>query len=300
MKKTIVTCAVTGNITTLAQHPGLPVTPEQIAEASLQAAEAGAAIIHIHVRDPATGRGSMELSLYQDVVERIRLKNTAVILNLTTGPGGRFVPGKENPRIGGEGSTLTTPEMRTQHVPVLKPEICTLDLNTMNSGAEVVINTPSSVSRMAEIILASGTLPEIELFDSGDLQLALDLMRKGLLPTPGMFSLVLGVKYGFPATSETMLYARSMLPPGAVWTGFGIGRNSFGMVAQSFLLGGHVRVGLEDNVYLAKGLLAPDNAALVTKAVQIITALGGEIASCAEAREIVGIESPLPVQRAVA
>jgi len=268
----------------------LPVTPKEIAEASLLAADAGASIIHVHVRDPVTSKGSMELDLYRDVVERIRSQNKSLILNLTTGPGGRFVLGKEDPRIAGAGTTLTTPERRVAHVPVLKPEICSIDLNTMNSGAEVVINTPTTVTRMAEIIKGAGVKPEIEIFDSGDLRLAQDLMTQGILESPGMFSLVLGVKYGFGATPETMMYARSMLPREAVWTGFGIGRSAFPMVAQSFLLGGHVRVGFEDNVYLSKGVLAPTNASLVEKARRIVEDLGGEIAGCAEAREILGLD----------
>jgi len=290
VNKTIITCAVTGNITTRQQHPELPVTPKEIADASLLAADAGAAIVHIHVRDPITSKASMDLELYRDVVERIRAQNKSLILNLTTGPGGRFVPGNEDPKIAGLGTTLTTPERRVAHVPVLKPEICSLDLNTMNSGAEVVINTPTTVTRMAEIIKQARVKPEIEIFDSGDLRLALDLMQRGILDAPGMFSLVLGVKYGFGATPEAMMYARSMLPQQAVWTGFGIGRYAFPMVAQSFLLGGHVRVGFEDNVYLKKGILASTNASLVEQARRIVEDLGGGIASCAETREILGLE----------
>jgi len=289
MEKTIITCAITGNITTREQHPGLPVTPAEIAEASLGAANAGAAIVHIHVRDPQTGKPSMELAHYQEVVERIRHRNKELILNLTTGLGGRFIPSEDDPKVAAPGTTLTTPERRVAHVGVIKPDICTLDLNTMNSGAEVVINTPRNVTRMAQAIRAAEVKPELEIFDSGDLQLALDLMAKGELDAPGMYSFVLGVRYGFPATPETMLYARSMLPAGALWTGFGIGRWEFPMVAQSVLLGGHVRVGLEDNVYLRRNVLTPDNAALVEKAVRIIDDLGAVVASPAEARAMLGL-----------
>jgi uncharacterized protein (DUF849 family) len=287
--KIIMTCAVTGNITTLQQHPGLPVTPEEIANASLEAAEAGAAVIHIHVREPATGRPSMELGYYREVMERIRAKNPAVIMNLTTGPGGRFVPSDDDPKVYAPGTTLTTPEIRVAHIAALKPEICTLDLNTMNSGPEVVINTPRNVTRMARIIKEAGVKPEIEIFDSGDLILAQDLIRQGVLDAPGLFSFVLGVKYGLPPTTEAMIFARSMLPPGATWTGFGIGRAEFPMAAQSYLLGGHVRVGFEDNVYMSKGVLAPSNAALVRRARDIIEPMGAVLATPDEARRILGL-----------
>jgi len=240
--------------------------------------------VHIHVRDPNTARPSMDIALYREVMERIRERNAEVIINLTTGLGGRFIPSEDDPKVAAPGTTLTHPERRVEHVALLKPEICTLDLNTMNSGAEVVINTPRNVARMAKIIRASGVKPEIELFDTGDIHLARDLIREGVLEGPGMYSLVLGVKYGFDASPETMLYARDLLPEGAVFTGFGIGRHEFPMVAQSWLLGGHVRVGLEDNIYLAKGVLAPDNATLVARARRLLEELGAEIATPREAR----------------
>ena len=287
--KTIITCAITGNLTRPDQHPGLPITPEQIARSSLDAAAEGASIVHIHVRDPNTARPSMDIALYREVMERIRERNAEVIINLTTGLGGRFIPSEDDPKVAGPGTTLTHPERRVEHVAQLKPEICTLDLNTMNSGAEVVINTPHNVARMAKIIRASGVKPEIELFDTGDIHLARDLIREGVLEGPGMYSLVLGVKYGFDASPETMLYARDLLPEGAVFTGFGIGRHEFPMVAQSWLLGGHVRVGLEDNIYLAKGVLAPDNGTLVARARRLLDEVGAEIATPREARAQLGL-----------
>lgn len=285
----IITCAITGNLTKPDQHPGLPITPEQIARASLEAAEAGASVAHIHVRDPGTGAPSMDVRLYREVMERIRAENPALIINLTTGPGGRFVPSDDDPKRAAPGTTLTVPERRVEHIAELKPDICTLDLNTMNSGAEVVINTPRNVTRMAKVIRAAGVKPEIELFDSGDVHLARDLISTGVLDGPGLFSLVLGVKYGFAATPETMLYARDLLPPGAIWTGFGIGRHEFPMVAQSYLYGGHVRVGLEDNIYLSKGVLAPDNATLVERARRIVEEMGGRIATPEQARAMLGL-----------
>ncbi|WP_249120533.1 BKACE family enzyme [Plastoroseomonas hellenica] len=285
----IITCAITGNLTTPDQTPHLPITPQQIADSALEAAEAGAAMVHLHVRDPATGRPSMELGLYREVVERIRAGNSEVIVNLTTGPGGRFVPGAEEPRLAGPGTTLTTPERRTAHVTALRPDVATLDLNTMNSGAEVVINTPGSVRRMAAAIRAAGSVPEIELFDSGDIALLADLLRDGTLVGPVLCSFVCGVKYGFQPLPETVLYARDLLPPDAQFTVIGIGRACFPMVAQSVLAGGHVRVGMEDAVYLDRGVLAPSNAALVEKARGIVESLGARAAAPARAREILGL-----------
>lgn len=290
MQKTIITCAVTGNITTPEQHPNLPVTPRQIAQAALEAEQAGAAAVHIHVRDPKTGKPSMELHLYQEVVERIRAASKKLIINLTTGPGGRFVPSKEDPAVAAPGTTLMHPEPRVEHIKVLQPDICSLDLNTMFSGNSVVINTPDSVKRMAAIIREAGVKPEIEIFDSGDLHLARDLMSNGILQGPMLFSFVLGVKYGFNASAETMMYAKHLLPAGSQFTAFGIGRAEFPMVAQSYLLGGHVRVGFEDNLYLARGVLAENNAQLVARAKNIIELLGGEIATPEEAREILQLE----------
>jgi uncharacterized protein (DUF849 family) len=284
--KTFLTCAITGNITKPEQSPYLPITPQQIADSALEAAEAGAAVAHIHVRDPATGRPSMEIDLYRDVMDRIRAKNRDLIINLTTGPGGRFVPSEQDPKIAGPGTTLMLPEKRVEHIELLKPDICTLDLNTMNSGGEVVINTPRNVRKMAAIMRAARVLPEIELFDSGDCHLARDMFADGSLEGPGLFSLVLGVKYGFNPSPETMMYARGLLPSGAIWSGFGLGRTEFPMVAQAWLLGGHVRVGMEDNLYISKGVLAKTNAELVAHAVGILKMLGANIASAKDAREM--------------
>jgi len=282
--KTFITCAITGNITKPEQSPYLPITPQQIADSALEAAEAGAAVAHIHVRDPATGRPSMEVDYYRDVMDRIRAKNRDLIINLTTGPGGRFVPSEHDPKVAGPGSTLMQPEKRVEHVELLRPDICTLDLNTMNSGGEVVINTPRNVRRMADRMRAARVLPEIELFDSGDCHLARDMFADGTLEGPGLFSLVLGVKYGFNPSPETMMYARGLLPPGAIWSGFGLGRTEFPMVAQAWLLGGHVRVGMEDNLYMSRGVLAKTNAELVEHAAGILRMLGAEIASAKDAR----------------
>jgi uncharacterized protein (DUF849 family) len=287
--KVIITCAVTGNLTTPEQTPYLPITPQQIADACLSAADAGAAIVHIHVRDPLTGRPSMLLDYYVDVVERIRAHNPELILNVTTGPGGRFIPSKDDPKVAGEGTTLMVPEKRVEHIAVLRPDICTLDLNTMNSGNEVVINTPANVRRMAKVIAEVGVKTEIELFDSGDIALMRDLLADRTLQAPPLCSFVLGVRYGFRPAPETVLYARDLLPPDAEFTAIGIGKAAFTTVAQSYLAGGHVRVGLEDAVYLSRGHLATSNAEMVVKARRIVEDLGGTIATFSDARQITGL-----------
>ncbi len=291
--KIFITCAVTGNLTTPEQTPHLPITPEQIADACLGAAEAGAAIVHIHVREPGSGKPSMELGYYREVVERIRAKNTQLILNITTGPGGRFVPSPDEPRVAAAGTTLMAPEKRVEHIAALRPEICTIDLNTMNSGKEVVINTPGNVRRMAKVMRDAGVKPEIELFDSGDIALMHDLLKDGTLEGPALCSFVMGVRYGFQASPETVLYARNLLPADAEFTAIGIGKAAFTAVAQSYLAGGHVRVGLEDTVYLSRGQLASSNTALVEKARRIVEDLGGQIATPREAREIIGLPARL-------
>ncbi|WP_419905010.1 3-keto-5-aminohexanoate cleavage protein [Kiloniella sp.] len=289
VKKTILTCAVTGNLTKPEQHPGLPITPKQIADAALGAAEAGAAIVHLHVRDLETGKGTMEFALYEEMVGLIRQKNKDVILNLTTGEGGRFVPSEDQPKIAAQGSTLCTPELRVAHVEKLKPEICTLDFNTMWSGEAVVINTPRNVEIMADRIYAAGTKPEIELFDVGDLNMALDFLDKGILKGPVMMQIVMGVRYGILPNPQSLMYLVSQLPKDAVWAAFGIGRHEFPILAQSFLLGGHVRVGMEDNLQIRKGELCRDNAQLVEKAADIIDHLGGTLATPDDARVILGL-----------
>lgn len=290
-RKAIITCAVTGNLTTRAQHPGLPASPQEICDACIDAADAGAAIVHIHVRDPETAAPSMDMDLYRETVRLIRDKNDALILNLTTGPGGRYVPSDDNPAIAGPGTTLMPPEQRVAHVVNLKPEICTLDFNTMNSGGQVVINTPRNVDIMAEIIADAGVKPELELFDTGDIAMANDFLAAGKISEPAMVSLVTGVKYGLPSTPDIMATAARMLRPGTQWTGFGIGRMAFPMLVQSWLLGGHLRIGMEDTCYIGRGQLTQGNGELVARARDIIEKLGGEIAGPQEARAILGLPS---------
>ena len=285
---TILTVAITGNQTTVEQNPALPVTPEQIATSTIEAAGAGAAISHIHVRYP-DGNPSMEMAHYREVVERIRDSGCDILINLTTGPGQRFIPSRDDPSVAAPGTTLMPPEDRVAHVLELRPDICTLDLNTMWSGQSAVINAPWSISRMAELILSEGVKPELELFDSGDIHLARKFIADEVLPEPVMLQIVTGVSFGFAATAETMAYARSLLPQNAVWAAFGIGRMAFPVLAQAWILGGHVRIGMEDMVYIRRGVLAPDNASLVRKAAQIIDDLGGTLAAPDQARAILGL-----------
>jgi uncharacterized protein (DUF849 family) len=288
-RKTILTCAVTGNITTRAQHPKLPITPAEIAHAAVEAGKSGAAVAHIHARDLKTERGSMALGLFAEIVSRIRDAGSDVIINLSTGEGGRFVPDTAEPSIAAPGTTLVAPERRVAHVEALRPEICTLDLNTMFSGSAVVINTPQNVTIMANRIYGAGVLPELELFDGGDVQLARHLLDQGVLRSPALIQLVLGVRFGAAANPETLFYLRSQLPEHCIWAAFGLGRAAFPMLAQAWLLGGHVRIGLEDTVYIEKGILARDNAALVDKAGSLVANLGGTLATPAEARTILGL-----------
>ena len=289
-KKTILTVAVTGNLTTVQQNPALPCTPEQIANAALESAKIGASVAHLHVRYP-DGRPSMELAHYREVVERIRDENSELIINLTTGPGGRFVPSKEDPRIAGPGTSILHPLKRVEHIVELKPDIATLDLNTMWSGTAAVINTPENVTIMANEIQKAGSKPELEVFDSGDIQLANALLDQGVLQRPPLFQIVMGVRYGFVSTPQTLMYAQSLLPKDAMWAAFAIGRWEFPMLATTWLLGGHVRVGMEDNVYLSKGQLTASNAALCEKAVRILDDLGAELATAKEARQILGLRA---------
>jgi uncharacterized protein (DUF849 family) len=283
-KPTILTCAVTGNLTKPEQTPYLPITPEKIADECLEAAEAGAAAVHVHVRDPQTGRPSMDLDLYRQVVDRLRAERPDLIINLTTGPGGRYVPDPDDPKRYGLGTTLLPPLQRVEHIVELRPDVCSLDLNTMNSEDQVVMNTPKNVAQMARAIRAAGVLPELECFDTGDLVLARALIEAGVLQGPGLYTLVLGVRYSLPFSTQAIQLAQSLIDPQAEWSAFAIGKNAFAAVAQSHLLGGNVRVGLEDTIYLSRGELAKSNAELVRKAGRIVQDLGGTLATSAQAR----------------
>jgi len=292
--KVIITCAVTGSGDTVGKHPAIPVTPQEIATSALEAAEAGAAVVHCHVRDLKTGRGTRDVDLYRQVMENIRAKNTDVIINFTAGMGGDVSIGDgENPRDFNEEFTdLVGPLERLLHVKELRPEICTLDCGSLNfgDGHTIVVQTPAQLRQQAELIKSYGVKPEMEIFDSGNLWFAKQMCTEGLITDPPMFQLCLGIPWGAPVNTQTMAYMVGEMPENAVWAGFGIGRMQMPMVAQAILLGGHVRIGLEDNLYLDKGVYA-SNATLTERAVQIIRLLGTDIATPDEARTILGLKA---------
>ena len=287
-RKVMIACAVTGSADTPGKNPAVPVTPAQIAQSAIDAAKAGAAVVHIHVRDPQTTKPSMDIAHYREVVQRIRDSGTDVVINLTTGPGARFAPGAEEPLKVGPGTNLKTAAERVAHVVELKPEICSLDMGSMNMGQYVFVNTPSILENMAVAIKDAGIVPELEVFETGHLLLAKRMIETGHIKGPGMFQICLGISWAQPATPEAMTYMRNLLPKDSPWFAFGISLHQFPMAAQAVLLGGHIRVGLEDNIYLGRGQLAPSNAALVEKAARIVEVLGDHVATPAEARKMIG------------
>ncbi|NQU14286.1 MAG: 3-keto-5-aminohexanoate cleavage protein [Desulfobacteraceae bacterium] len=283
--KVVITVAVTGSIGDKSRHQALPVTPKEIADSAVEACSAGASVVHVHVRDPETAEPSMEFELYQEVVERIRNVSDMVI-NLTTGAGARIVPDDSNPVGLSPESTWRSPEKRTEHVVKLKPELCSLDVGSMNFGPRVFANTLEHVEEMARQVKAAGVKPELEVFDMGHIEIGKHLLKKGLVESPPIFQLCLGISWGIPANTKNMLLMKESIPPDAIWAGFGVGPTSFAMVAQSALLEGNVRVGFEDNFYLGRNTPAESNAQLVEKAVSILKSLDKEPASPKEAREI--------------
>ena len=290
-RNVIVACAVTGAGDSTGINPAVPVKPADIARECLEAAKAGAAVTHIHVRDPATGKPSMEYKYYEEVVDRIRQAGSDVIINLTTGPGARIILGTDDPRDLAEGTTITRPANRVVHVEKLKPEICSLDIGSFNFGPHIFLNTPAHVTEMADKIRAAGVKPELEVFDLGGLRQAKELIAKGHVEKPYLFQICLGIPWAAEATPETMIAMRDLLPEGAVWASFGVSRFQFPMAALAVILGGHVRVGLEDNLYMSRGVLAPGNAALVERAVKIVEDLGETVATPDAAREILGLRT---------
>ena len=289
--KVYITCAVTG-ASPMSKNapPGFPKGNQEVAKSALEAAEAGAAICHIHVRK-LDGRPSTDFEDYKEVVDTIRKKNTDLILNLTTGPGCGWRQSDEDPRMPAPGVNTMTAERRVEHVLKLKEELATLDVCTMQfAGGGVAINTDKMITRMCNMFRDVGTKPEIECFDTGDIVFAHDLIDRGTIDNPSMWSFVLGTKYGLVPTPEAMFYCRSQMRPGAQWAGFGISRHSFPMAALSVILGGHIRVGYEDTIYLGKGKVAPNNAAMVVQARNLIEGMGAEVATPGETRKILGLK----------
>jgi uncharacterized protein (DUF849 family) len=283
-----ITCAVTGSADSVRKNPNVPVTPEQIAASALEAHAAGAAIVHLHVRDPQSGMASRDPALFRDVVERIRERNRDVILNLTGGMGGDLMIGPENaPLAFRAGTDFVGPQERIVHVLELSPEIGSLDCGSLNFDELLYGTTPGFLRTMARAYRRSNVRPELEVFELGHIELARQLLAEGLIDQPALFQLCLGIKYGAPASSEAMLAMRDALPPGSLWSAFGLGRMQMPMAAQAVLLGGNVRVGLEDNLYLDKGVPAT-NGQLVERARAIIELLGARVLTARETRERLG------------
>jgi len=285
-----ITCAVTGSGDSVGKSPHVPVSPAQIAAAALEAHSAGAAIVHLHVRDPQTGKASRDPALFREVVERIRSRNTDVIINLTGGMGGDlFLGPAEAPLQFQAGTDFVGPAERMAHILELRPQIGSLDCGSLNFDELLYGTSPSYLRQMAREYRARGIRPELEVFELGHIELARQLIAEGLIEEPVLFQLCLGIKYGAPATPEAMIAMRDALPRGVCWSAFGTGRMQMPMVAQSVLLGGNVRVGLEDNLYLEKSVPAT-NGQLVERARRIVESLGARVLSAAETRERLALQ----------
>jgi uncharacterized protein (DUF849 family) len=291
-----ITCAVTGVGETVERSDRVPVTAEQIAESALEAARAGAAIVHIHVRDPDTGKGARDPRLYRDVVDRLRSSDVDVVVNLTAGMGGDLVLGSaETPfPVDDVGTDMAGATERLEHVAELEPEICTLDCGSMNfaaGGDYVLVNTPAILRSMARQVRDLGVRPELEVFDTGHLVLVQELIDEGLIEPPPMIQLCTGIPYGAPDDPATLLAMVNRLPEGAVFSTFSIGRMQLPFVAMAALVGGNVRVGLEDNLYLSRGRLA-SNAELVERAVHILEGMNVRVLGPGEVREKLRLRRP--------
>ena len=290
----IVTCAVTGSGDTVNKHPAIPVTPKEIANAAIEAGKAGASIAHIHVREPETGKPSRRVDLYREVVERIRESDVDIIINLTTGMGGDlFLGPDESPMNLGDNTDCVGMMERMIHVEELLPEICSLDCGSFNyaEGDYVYISTPNMLEQGAKRLQEIGVKPELEVFDLGHLSFAKHLIAKGLLDYPPLFQVCLGIKWASEANTASFKAMVDALPDGCNWAGFGTGATEMPMVAQAVLLGGNIRVGLEDNLYLEKGVFA-SNAQLVEKARSVVELMGCSIQTPSEARETLGLKKP--------
>ncbi len=290
-RNVMITCALTGAGDTVGRSEHVPVTPEQIAESGIAAARAGATIVHIHVRDPETGKGSRDVALYREVVERIRASDVDVIINTTAGMGGDLMLDPHDPTTFVDGTDLVSGVDRLPHVEELLPDICTLDCGSLNfgEGSLVYVSTPDMLREGAKKIQELGVRCEMEIFDTGHLWFAKTLVEEGLIDAPAMYQLCMGIPYGAPADPLTLAAMVNQLPEDAVWASFALGPMQMPWVAQSVLLGGHVRVGLEDNLYLSKGVKAT-NAQLVERARTIVESMGAHVATPDEGREILALK----------
>ena len=287
----IVTCAVTGAGDTTDKSPHVPITPEEVANSAIDAAKAGASVAHVHVRDPETGKGSRDKKLFKEAVDRIRDNKTDIVINLTAGMGGDWVPDQKNMAMPGDGTDMIGPDERLEHVELCKPEICSLDCGTLNFGVNdhsIYISTLPILRKMAELTQSWGVKPELEVFDLGHIRLAKQLISEKLVNEPPMFQICLGIPWGADQSVDTMKVMKDHLPQNAFWSGFGISRMQIPMATAAVAMGGNVRVGLEDNLYLSKGVLAT-NGQLVTKIVKIIELMGGKVLSPEETRTKLGL-----------
>lgn len=295
-RKVILTCAVTGAGDTANKSEHVPVTPQEIADDAIAAARAGASVVHIHVRDLDTKQGSREVAHYREVVRLIRASDVDPVINLTAGMGGDLVVDPQDPTTHMPGTDLVNALERLPHVEELLPEICTLDCGSLNfgDGSNIYVSTPDMLREGSKKIQTLGVRPELEIFDTGNLWFANVLVEEGLIDPPPLYQLCMGVPYGAPVDAGLLTAMVNMLPAGAQFTSFAIGRNQLPWVAQSILAGGHARVGLEDNLYLARGVKAT-NASLTTRAVDIIENLGAEVATPDEARQILDLRVQTPI-----
>ena len=290
--KVILTCAVVGENQYNKAHPNFPVTPQEIADAALEAEQAGASCVHLHVRVPETGKGSRDPNLFLEMATRVRENGVKAVMNITCGGGGIYCPDPEDESRAGPGSDIASAEERIRHIEMCLPEVCSLDVCTQNQmdgdNSYIYLNTEYTLRKMAKRFQELGVKPEIEVFAPGDILLANQMLKEGLFDSPPMYQIVMGTRWGLPATPETLIYMKSLLPQDAVWAAFGIARMQMPMVAQAALLGGNVRVGLEDNLYLSRGVFA-SNGQLVERARTLIEYLGYEVATPDEAREILNL-----------
>ncbi len=292
-RKVILTCAITGNAPFNPRHTAMPVTPAQIAASCLEAAKAGASVVHIHVRDSDTGKGSRDPALFKQVVDRVRSSGVDIIINLTCGLGAFLLPDPEDESRALPESDIIPAAERMRHLEQCLPEMASLDITTGNQVEGpmefVYLNTTRTLRAMAKRFQELNIKPELEVFSAGDILFGNALVKEGLISGPPFFQMVLGVLWGAPASAQTMIYQSSLMSPGSIWAAFGIGREQMPMMAQSALLGGNVRVGLEDNLYLSRGVFAT-NGQLVERARQIIENIGMQVATPGEAREILKLK----------
>lgn len=293
----VVTCAVTGAGDTTGRSSHVPVTPKEIADAAIEAAKAGAAIVHLHARDPETGKGSRDPALFKEIVDRVRDSDTDVVINLTAGMGGDWVQSAENPAMPGPGTDMIGAEERLAHIKECLPEICSLDCGTLNfgDGHEIYISTPPTLRKMAELTRSWGVKPELEVFELGHIRFARQMIAEGLIADPPMFQICLGIPWGADQSVDTMKAMKDHLPLDASWASFGISRMQMPMAAAAVAMGGNVRVGLEDNIYLDRGVLAT-NGQLVTRVVEIIERMGGRALTPQEARNKLKLRGADPAE----